>query len=88
VPGWHAPNATFNLVGLSSNQICQLVKSKQGNNAAVIETHLKDDLLIQWAISDGTVPSGPPALAKAPPGNLAAWNQRIDQWIDGGLVCN
>jgi hypothetical protein len=88
VPGWHAPNATFNLAGLSKNQICQLIKSKQGNNAAVIETHLKDDPLIQWAISDGTVPSGPPALQKAPPGNLAAWNQRIDQWIDDGLVCN
>jgi hypothetical protein len=88
VPGWHAPNATFNLAGLSKNQICHLVKSKQGNNAAVIETHLKDDPLIQWAISDGTVPSGPPALEKAPPGNLAAWNQRIDRWIDDGLVCN
>ena len=88
VPGWHAPDDTFDLAGLSKNQICQLIKSKQGNNAAAIETHLKDDPLIQWAISDGTVPSGPPALAKAPPGNLAAWNQRIDQWIDDGLVCN
>ena len=88
VPGWHAPNKTFKLAGLSKNQICQLIKSKQGNNAAVIETHLKDDPLIQWAISDGTVPSGPPALTKAPPGNLAAWNLRIDRWIDDGLVCN
>lgn len=88
VPGWHAPNATFNLAGLSKNQICQLIKSKLGNNAAVIETHLKDDPLIQWAISDGTVPSGPPALTKAPPGNLAAWNVRIHRWISDGLVCN
>jgi hypothetical protein len=87
VPGWHAPDASFNLAGLSKTEICQLIKSKQGNNAGAIETHLKDDPLIQWAISDGTVPGGS-VLKTAPPGNLTAWNRRIDRWIDDGLVCN
>jgi hypothetical protein len=55
VPGWHAPGASFNLAGLSAAQICNLIKTKQGNNAAVIENHLKNDLLIRWSITDGTV---------------------------------
>jgi hypothetical protein len=87
VTGWHAPDASFNLAGLSKTQICNLVKTKQGNNATAIENHLKDDPLIQWAISDAITPDNV-QRQKAPPGNLGAWNSLIDDWVDDGLKCN
>jgi hypothetical protein len=87
VPGWHAPAASFDLAGLSSSQACNLIKTKQGNNAAVIEDHLKTDLLIHWAITDGTVLGNLQPGGTAPPGNASAWNQNIDRWIQDGLKC-
>ena len=88
VAGWHAPGASFNLTGLSRSEICTLVKTKQGNNAAAIEDHLKNDLLIQWAIIDGTVLGNLQPGGTAPPGNLGTWNDRVDRWIDDGLKCD
>ena len=87
VPGWHAPGASFNLAGLSPSQICNLVKTKQGNNPTVIQNHLKTDSLIHWAITDGVVEGKLQPGGTAPPGNASTWNQNIDRWIQDGLNC-
>lgn len=88
VSGWHAPAASFSFAGLSRAQICSLIKSKLGNNAAAIEDHLKNDSLVQWAINDGTVLGNLQPGGKAPPGNLGTWNQRVEQWTGDGLRCD
>jgi hypothetical protein len=87
VPGWHAPDASFSLAGLSKLQICQLIKSKMNNSGPALEHHLTTDPLVQWAIIDGLEP-GNLQLPKAPPRNLATWNDRVEQWVDDGLKCD
>jgi hypothetical protein len=52
------------------------------------ENHLKNDLLIQWAINDGTVLGSLQPGGKAPPGNLGPWNHRVERWTDDGLRCD
>jgi hypothetical protein len=81
--GWRAPAMSFNWTGKTTKETCTLVKQKMSGAALV--NHLKADTLIQWAINSGTVPGG--TKPKAPPGNLATWNQRIDQWTAQGQPC-
>lgn len=87
VPNWHAPAPSFDLAGKSLPQICEMAKSTQGNNPAVIDNHLKNDTLIQWAINDATVLGNLQPGGKAPPGALGPWNDLINQWIAGGMSC-
>jgi hypothetical protein len=87
VPGWHAPAASFVLTSKSLRQICEMVKTSRGNDPVKVEEHLKHDLLIQWAITNGIVEGALQPGGVAPPGDLGAWNARIDQWIRGGMSC-
>jgi hypothetical protein len=88
VPGWGAPPSSLSLAGKSLSQICNQVKVSRGNNAALIDEHLKHDALILWAISDGTVLGNLRPGGKAPPGDVGAWSSLVTQWTGGGLRCD
>jgi hypothetical protein len=81
--GWRAPSTSFNWTGKTAKETCILVKQKM--SGATLVNHLKNDNLIQWSINNGSVPGG--AKPKAPPGSLATWNQRVDQWTAQGQPC-
>jgi len=84
VSNWHAPAASFDLRGKTDAQLCAMAKTAPAGKT--VAQHLKNDELIKWAISDGRVPNGT-TLQKAPPANLTTWNQRVDAWIAGGMLC-
>ncbi len=88
VPGWHAPAASFDLAGRTPAQICQMTKTTLGNDPVAIGNHLRDDLLIRWAIDDATVFGTLRPGGKAPPGDLATWTAFVDRWMSGGMRCD
>ena len=88
VAGWGAPPSNLSLAGKSLSQICNQVKVSRNNNAALIDEHLKHDLLILWAISDGTVLGNLQPGGKAPPADVGLWQSRAGQWTGGGLRCD
>ncbi|MGH7428070.1 MAG: hypothetical protein ACREJ4_06900 [Candidatus Methylomirabilaceae bacterium] len=81
--GWRAPSTSFSWTGKTAKETSNLVKQKR--SGATLVSHLKNDNLIQWSINSGTVPGG--TKPKAPPGSLATWNQRVDQWTSHGQPC-
>ncbi len=67
---WHAPPSNMNWTGKSAVQTCNTTVSNTiPQTPEQMKHHLKDDLLIQWAINRmGAKGSG--------------WNQKFNAWVD------
>lgn len=95
-PNWRAPNRNHNwTVNESSQVICDRIKRNKNitTNGSLTEEmknrmkdHLKDDDLIQWAVTSGF--TNATDLGEAPPGNQADWDALVNAWVNGGMNCN
>jgi len=86
-PGWRAAFKSFSFTGQNSNEICVGIKNKFGGDAGAVGAHMQSSLLIQWGLEPIPPMLTPPA-GGAPPGNIAAFNALVDQWVANGASCN
>jgi hypothetical protein len=86
ITGWRAPEPSKNVnwAGKSATDTCKMARDRFAS-ISTMQRHLKDDKPVQWAINDATVQGNP--LAKATPQSLSTWNQKVDEWANGGMGC-
>lgn len=87
-PGeWMAPTgARMDYTGMSAQATCQIALRNvgYGDKRALLRQHLLYDHRVLWAIQGGITPGG---ARQTVPGGHAAWVEDVNQWLDGGMLC-
>ncbi len=83
---WEAPPVELDFRGKTVEELCEQIKDFDGD----VREHMIHDTKIDWAISSGLVPDngpGPTQLGTAPI-SKTEWDRRVDEWINGGMICD
>ncbi len=84
---WMAPaGAKMDYTGMSARDTCQLALRNvgYGDKKELMRRHLLLDHRVLWAIQGAITPGG--AREKVP-GGIDDWVRDVNQWIDGGMLC-
>ncbi len=85
-PGWQSAPAHLDFRNLDDATLCNMASQPVSGHGPL--DHMTQDRLVLWAVGDGRVPFGNPALPLAPPQDIPTWQQLVAEWVADGMNCD